>query len=105
MTPGSEEIFIKAIQRDWASVRSYNVLQPEQYFFLHGGGELKSLEELFVELQTMDHAVFSHHVSAERNDFATWVRDVMGDKYLAKNLALAKNRDEMLKMLFMALFQ
>jgi hypothetical protein len=100
-----EEIFINTVLRGCRSVRAYNVVEPERYFFLHGGGELKSLEELFVELQTMEHETFSHHVTSDRNDFALWVRDVMGDKYLAKNLALAKSRDEMLKMLFMSLFQ
>ena len=58
---------------------------PQKYFFLHEGGELKSLEELYIELQTMEPRVFEHHVNEERNDFANWIRDVMDDRYLAHN--------------------
>jgi len=54
------------------------VIDPEKRFFLHGGGELASLDDLFTELQTMEPQVYAHHVNEERNDFATWVRDVMG---------------------------
>jgi uncharacterized membrane protein YqjE len=40
-----------------------------------------------------------------RNDFATWVRDVMEDRFLAKNIELAKEKDDLLKLLFINLFR
>jgi hypothetical protein len=86
-------------------MKTYAVTDPQKYFFLHGGGELKSLEELFVELQTMDHGVFSHHVTPERHDFATWVKDVMGDRMLAKNMTYARTKEEMEKLLFVNMFR
>ncbi len=84
---------------------TYAVTDPQKYFFLHGGGELKSMEELFMELQTMDPAVYAHHVNDERHDFATWVRDVMGDRSLARRMEMSRDRDEMLKLLFINLFR
>lgn len=84
---------------------AYAVSDPEQHFYLLDGGRLASLEELFAELQTMDDNVFRHHVNEERNDFAAWVRDVMGDRPLARNIALANERDQLLKTLFINLFR
>ncbi len=81
------------------------VTNPEHRFFLHGGGTLSSLDELFTELQTMEPHVYNHHVNEERNDFATWVRDVFGDHFLAKNIELAQEKDQLLKLLFMNLFR
>lgn len=84
---------------------TYTVTDPEKYFYLHGGGALKSLEELFVELQTMEPHVYAHHVTEERNDFANWVRDVMGDRFLARNIELHREKDQLLKLLFINLFR
>lgn len=84
---------------------TYTVTDPEKHFFLHGGGTLTTLDELFAELQTMDRHVYDHHVNEERNDFANWVRDVMGDRFLAKNIELSKDRDQLLKHLFINLFR
>lgn len=81
------------------------VADPEKHFYLHEGGSLSSLEELFTELQTMEDHVFSHHVNEERNDFATWVRDVMDERKLAKNIELTKNQDDLCRLLFMSLFR
>lgn len=84
---------------------TYAVIDPGKYFFLHEGGELKSLEELYIELQTMEPRVFEHHVNAERNDFANWIRDVMGDRYLAHKLSTVTSKDEIMKLLFINFFR
>ncbi len=84
---------------------SYLVEQPDKRFFLHEGGELASLEDLFTELQSMKPHVFQHHVNADKNDFAVWVRDVMQDRFLAKNMVFAKTKDDLMKLLFIQLFR
>ena len=81
------------------------VVDPDKRFHLKDGPSLSTLEELFQELQVMDDHVFDHHVSSERNDFANWVRDVFDDKFLAKNIQLAKDKDAILKLMFMNLFK
>lgn len=81
------------------------VREPTQRFFVHGGGELASLDDLFTELQTMEAHTFAHHVNEERNDFATWVRDVFGDRHLARHIELANDKDKLCKLLFINLFR
>ncbi len=83
---------------------TYAVTDPEKHFYLHGGGTLTSLEDLFTELQTMDPGVWQHHTE-ERNDFAAWVRDVMDDRFLARNIERCRTKDELTKLLFINFFR
>jgi hypothetical protein len=80
-------------------------IPSDKHFFLCEGGSLGSIEELFAELQTMEPHVYGHHVNAERNDFSAWVRDVFQDRFLAKNIELCRDKDQLLKLLFINLFR
>ena len=51
---------------------------------------LSSLEHASKELKSISPEQFSHHVNEEKNDFANWVSEVIGDQALARNLARAK---------------
>ena len=50
------------------------------------------VDELDTTLQTMPGGTFSYHVNSDKNDFANWVRDVIGDVTLARNLRKAADR-------------
>lgn len=63
-------------------------------FKLHLGTEIRSLEELAELLDIMSDASFKHHVTAHKNDFANWVRDVVHDDELAQLLLPLKDRAE-----------
>ena len=39
--------------------------------------------------------VFAHHVNSEKNDFATWINDVFGERWLAAKVRSAKTKAEM----------
>jgi len=41
---------------------------------------------------------YRHHVTPLKNDFSTWVRDVVGDDKLANDLARCTNRTEAVKV-------
>jgi len=56
----------------------------EHYFLVNDGQVLKNLRELPPALQKMTKATFAHHVNAERNDFANWIKDVLGKKKFAQ---------------------
>ncbi len=58
-------------------------------FFLQNGKVLNSVRELYDEIHSMPEAVYFHHVTAERNDFSNWVKDVIEDKSLADKIAKA----------------
>ncbi len=84
---------------------TYAVTDTEKHFYLHEGGTLASLEDLFTELQTMERHVWEHHTGQGRNDFATWVKEVMQDRFLARNIELCKSKDDLLRLLFIQFFR
>jgi hypothetical protein len=71
---------------------------PEQYFVLSNGESVKSLLELQNKLLSMDEEVFLHHVTPEKNDFAAWIYNSIGDHELAEKLGPVKNRNQHLKL-------
>jgi uncharacterized protein (UPF0218 family) len=75
------------------------VISETQYFRLHDGGVIKDLKELRMVLTTMEQSLYDYHVTAERNDFASWVRDVVGDSVLANNIQHAITPKEMISII------
>lgn len=67
-------------------------IQPENSFWLNTGPTLKNLEELNNFLPNMSNEQFSYHLNKEKNDFAKWIDEVIGDKKLAKDLANVKTK-------------
>lgn len=58
----------------------------EKQFWCHDGRYLKNLEELETALGQMTDDTFSYHTNESKTDFSNWVRDVIGDEKLAKDL-------------------
>lgn len=66
-------------------------VEPEKAFWLNDGRMLKNLKELGQALETMDGALWNFHANAEKNDFASWVEDVFGQKQLGSALRKTKS--------------
>ncbi len=66
------------------------IAAPEHAFWVCDGTVLHSLTELAEALATMDKETFAHHVGKEKNDFATWSEEVLGDIKAAAALRKAK---------------
>lgn len=64
----------------------------ENRFWCCNGQVLNNLYELEISLAGMSDQVFNHHVTDERNDFSSWVKDVVGDNELARRLNKAGTR-------------
>ena len=62
----------------------------DKAFWLCDGRVLRNLNDLSEALKNMDKGVFDHHVNNEKNDFSSWIRDVVGDDRLAKGLMKIK---------------
>lgn len=62
----------------------------QQCFWVNEGPILKDLIELQTALETMSDAIFAHHVTRERNDFAEWVEYVLKDAETAAALRKSK---------------
>jgi len=60
-------------------------------FRCHNGEMYWNLRDLGRGLASMDEYAFKHHVNESKNDFATWIRDAVGDHALARNLWDTRN--------------
>ncbi len=69
--------------------------KPENYFILVTGVPLKSLKELTNVLENMNQWVFDHHVNNSRNDFADWIKNVLKEDDLSKDIHRSKDIKEM----------
>ena len=79
------------ISREEAKRRLGDV-QDDKRFWCHDGRLLKNLGELQRALGEMGDDTFQYHSSQGRADFGNWVREVVGDDKLAKDLIKAKSR-------------
>lgn len=70
---------------------------PEQCFWVNNGPVLKNIEELANYAPNMPNETFQHHVSNDKNDFSSWIKDVIGDRKLADELLSSKSRDSAVK--------
>ena len=64
----------------------------EHFFYVCDGAVLKNLEELLAYITTAKPEVYQYHVTPEKNDFCSWIKDIVQDATLAKDLAKAKNQ-------------
>lgn len=75
-------------------------VSSDNVFYCANGKTFKNVVELGDSLKEMDEDTFGAHVTSEKNDFATWIYDVIGDVYLADALRgiedLEKTREEVL---------
>jgi len=65
---------------------------PNHEFNIHMGTSIKNLHELADALEIMDENTFKHHVTKGKNDFSNWVKDIIEDVELSKDLLKAKTR-------------
>ncbi len=63
---------------------------PDEFvFWCHDGRILHDMKELGEVLESMSDETFRYHANPEKNDFSLWVKDVIGDERLARELAKA----------------
>lgn len=74
----------------------YNV-PKEHNFKLKNGRQIKNLHGLSKHLDSMDDDTFNHHVNEEKNDFRSWIYDIVNDVHLADKVSKAKDRKGMAK--------
>ncbi|MCB9358923.1 hypothetical protein H6503_03260 [Candidatus Woesearchaeota archaeon] len=75
-------------------------IAPEgKEFYFSDGTRVSTVEELAKHLENSQEALFYSHVTPERNDFATWVKDVFHYKRLSGIMSIAKSKEELVKVL------
>lgn len=58
----------------------------EKQFHFADGSAVGSLDQLRDRIENISYQEFYHHVNAEKNDFASWIRHVLKDEKLAGDL-------------------
>jgi hypothetical protein len=71
---------------------------PEEYVFRCCDGTIfRNMQELKDGLDSMTDESFTYHSNTEKKDFSNWVRDIIGDAKLARDLEKAANRTQAAK--------
>lgn len=66
-------------------------------FWLCTNQNLRSLNTLANSLEDVNDDVFRYHVNKYKNDFSTWVRDVIGDSDFAREISRIKTKDTLVR--------
>ena len=66
---------------------------PDQnVFWCSDGSVFRNMKDLAEHLNSMSDETFTYHSNGMKNDFTTWVKDVIGDSKLADDLMTAATR-------------
>jgi len=72
---------------------------PKEYAFrCHDGLILQSMKQLGSALNSMTDETYVFHANTKKNDFSNWVRDIIKDEGLAKELQKVPNRARAVKL-------
>jgi len=77
----------------------YEEVPVGKYFRSDDGVIVKNVFGLLNLLRIMDEEVFKNHVNKNRNDFALWVRRIIGEEELSAKLNKAVSKTEMISIL------
>lgn len=79
--------------------KTFISIEPVQHFWVNGGPILSDLKELHKAFKKeITDEQFKFHVNGDRNDFAAWVKDSLGDSKCATALKRAKKKETALKV-------
>jgi len=79
--------------------RFLSAVPEDKKFFCNNGEVFSTLKELENSLMTMNQEVFEYHVNEEKNDFSSWIYDVIGHTELAAAVRNVKDRKRIAKQL------
>lgn len=80
----------KKVAKPVAAQKPLVYASNDESFWTTDGQILNSMTALRDAFAQMQKAVFTHHVTKDKNDFAAWVDDVLGDSACAAELRKAK---------------
>ena len=66
----------------------------EKAFWLHDGRVLRDMKDLRDALAGISEEDYKYHTGESKNDFSNWVREVIGDEHLARDLGSASDKEQ-----------
>ena len=72
-----------------------NDVPKDKYFRVANGTVIRSVWEFEPSLAVMGDETFRYHVNQQKNDFAAWAADVLGDDELSKALRETPGKQDM----------
>jgi hypothetical protein len=72
--------------------RRLATVSDQHVFWCHDGRVLHSLHELKDALEMMSDEAYAYHANQEKNDFSNWVKDIIGDDKLSRDLSRSSDR-------------
>ena len=73
-------------------------VSDEKRFYCHDGKILNNIHDLKSALEKMSDHTYNHHVTEEKNDFARWVLEVLGDDKLAHDMIKSVTQKDTTKL-------
>ncbi len=74
-------------------------VSPDAYFWFNNGKAVKNIGELISDLNSIDADTFKHHVNADKNDLAEWIKHVLKNEGLADQIRSKTDRNEIINIL------
>jgi len=75
------------------------IVEPEKVLSLDNGMIVMSMENLYDEINAMSPDEFGHYVDQDKNTFALWIKDAVGDGELASKMIKVKDKEKAMKLL------
>ena len=78
-----------AVIKEEAARKMLGDVPQNKQFYCNDGQVINNLAQLAVALAKMSPATFEYHSRGGKTDFSNWLRDVIGDEKLARDLIKA----------------
>ena len=69
----------------------------DKLFWTCDGKCLRNVHDLLTAFKEMNDTSFKHHVNKQKNDFANWTKEVLGDRRLARELRRSRTLSTSIK--------
>jgi len=93
----------KKIRKEKLDKRWLDDVPEDKVFWCHDGRTVRNMDELAVVLAEMSEDTFCYHANGGKNDFSNWIRDVIGDVKLARELAMVVTKPNAVRKVEMRL--
>ena len=87
---------IKVTKQD--AERLFADVPENRSFWCCDGRIFRSMRDLSAGLANMSDETFAYHLNDEKNDFSNWLKDVIEDEKLAKDMEASITRQQAAKM-------